>query len=201
MIWDQGYFSYSLLVCFFSTTSLWLLFFSNYVFNHIDSKHCILGFRQSPKPQNTQTKHKGNQMQSIKLTPNLAWGLVILGGIVECFWASGLKYSDNLFAFTLTGIGIFISFISMILAVKVLEIGIAYSVFVGIGTAGITLAEILIFNEPFSPLKILFIATLLVGVIGLKLSSSEKEEAQEEKLVSNFSHDLGLDTILEEEQK
>lgn len=114
-------------------------------------------------------------MQSIKLTPNLAWGLVIFGGIVECFWASGLKYSDNLFAFTLTGIGIFISFISMILAVKVLEIGIAYSVFVGIGTAGITLAEILIFNEPFSPLKILFIATLLIGVIGLKLSSSEKE--------------------------
>lgn len=140
-------------------------------------------------------------MQSIKLTPNLAWGLVIFGGIVECFWASGLKYSDNLFAFTLTGIGIFISFISMILAVKVLEIGIAYSVFVGIGTAGITLAEILVFGEPFSPLKILFIATLLIGVIGLKLSSSEKEEAQEEKLVSNFSHDLGLDEILKEEQK
>ncbi|AWI34101.1 DMT family transporter [Helicobacter apodemus] len=140
-------------------------------------------------------------MKNIKLTPNLAWGLVIFGGIVECFWASGLKYSDNLFAFTLTGIGIFISFISMILAVKVLEIGIAYSVFVGIGTAGITLAEILIFGEPFSPLKILFITTLLVGVVGLKLSSSEKEEAQEEKLVSNFSHDLGLDTILEEEQR
>lgn len=137
-------------------------------------------------------------MQSIKLTPNLAWGLVIFGGIVECFWASGLKYSENLFAFTLTGIGIFISFICMVLAVKVLEIGIAYSVFVGIGTAGITLAEILIFNEPFSPLKILFIATLLIGVVGLKLSSNEKEEAQEEKLVSNFSHDLGLDEIKEQ---
>lgn len=137
-------------------------------------------------------------MQSIKLTPNLAWGLVIFGGIIECFWASGLKYSDNLFAFTLTGIGIFISFISMILAVKVLEIGIAYSVFVGIGTAGITLAEIFVFGEPFSPLKILFIATLLIGVVGLKLSSSEKEEAQEEKIVSNFSHDLGLDEIKEQ---
>lgn len=137
-------------------------------------------------------------MQSIKLTPNLAWGLVIFGGIVECFWAIGLKYSDNLFAFTLTGIGIFISSISMILAVKVLEIGIAYSVFVGIGTAGITLAEIFVFGEPFSPLKILFIVTLLIGVIGLKLSSSEKEEAQEEKLVSNFSHDLGLDEIKEQ---
>lgn len=36
-------------------------------------------------------------MKNIKLTHNLAWGLVLFGGIVECFWASGLKYSDNLF--------------------------------------------------------------------------------------------------------
>ncbi|MCI5632526.1 multidrug efflux SMR transporter [Helicobacter sp.] len=140
-------------------------------------------------------------MQSIKLTPNLAWGLVIFGGIVECFWASGLKYSENLFAFTLTGIGIFISFICMVLAVKVLEIGIAYSVFVGIGTAGITLAEIFVFGEPFSPLKILFIATLLVGVVGLKLSADKEEVVQEAKLASHLSHDLGLDEVLEKEQK
>ena len=140
-------------------------------------------------------------MKNIQLTPNLAWGLVIFGGIVECFWASGLKYSENLFAFTLTGIGIFISFICMVLAVKVLEIGIAYSVFVGIGTAGITLAEIFIFGEPFSFLKILFIATLLVGVIGLKLSADKEEVVQEAKLASHLSHDLGLDEVLEKEQK
>lgn len=134
-------------------------------------------------------------MKNIKLTPNLAWGLVIFGSIVECFWISGLKYSENLFAFALTGIGIFISFICMILAVKVLEIGIAYSVFVGIGTAGITLAEILIFDESFSPLKIFFITTLLVGVIGLKLIADKEEVAQEAKLASNLSRDLGLDEI------
>ena len=140
-------------------------------------------------------------MKNIQLTPNLAWGLVIFGGIVECFWASGLKYSENLFAFTLTGIGIFISFICMVLAVRVLEIGIAYSVFVGIGTAGITLAEIFIFGEPFSFLKILVIATLLVGVIGLKLSADKEEVVQEAKLASHLSHDLGLDEVLEKEQK
>ena len=140
-------------------------------------------------------------MKNIQLTPNLAWGLVIFGGIVECFWASGLKYSENLFAFTLTGIGIFISFICMVLAVRVLEIGIAYSVFVGIGTAGITLAEIFIFGESFSFLKILVIATLLVGVIGLKLSADKEEVVQEAKLASHLSHDLGLDEVLEKEQK
>lgn len=140
-------------------------------------------------------------MKNIKLTHNLAWGLVLFGGIVECFWASGLKYSDNLFFYTLTGIGILISSVSMILAIKVLEIGIAYSVFVGIGTAGITLAEILIFGEPFSPLKILFIATLLLGVVGLKLSADKTEESQGEKLAETLSHDLGIDEIVQDSIK
>lgn len=140
-------------------------------------------------------------MKNIELTPNIAWGLVIFGGIVECFWASGLKYSDSLFLYMLTGVGIVISFISMIVAVKVLEIGIAYSVFVGIGTAGITLAEILIFGEPFSTLKIFFITTLLLGVIGLKLSVDKEKERQKAKLASNFSQDLECGEIPKGEQK
>ncbi len=135
-------------------------------------------------------------MKQLKLTPNLAWGLVFFGGIIECFWASGLKYADNLFFYTLTGIGIFISFFAMIVAVKVLEVGIAYSVFVGIGTAGITIAEILIFGEEFSLFKVLFILLLLIGVVGLKLSSKEAQ-SQEEKLAGDISQNLGLDEMLE----
>ncbi|MBX7490835.1 DMT family transporter [Helicobacter turcicus] len=135
-------------------------------------------------------------MKQLKLTPNLAWGLVLFGGIIECFWASGLKYADNLFFYTLTGIGILISFFAMIVAVRVLEVGIAYSVFVGIGTAGITIAEILIFGEEFSLLKVLFIVLLLIGVMGLKLSSKEVQ-SQEEKLAGDISQNLGLDEIVE----
>ncbi|MGI0439540.1 DMT family transporter [Helicobacter himalayensis] len=135
-------------------------------------------------------------MKQLKLTPNLAWGLVLFGGIIECFWASGLKHADNLFFYTLTGIGILISFFAMIVAVRVLEVGIAYSVFVGIGTAGITIAEILIFGEEFSLLKVLFIVLLLIGVMGLKLSSKEAQ-SQEEKLAGDISQNLGLDEIVE----
>ncbi|MGI0406393.1 DMT family transporter [Helicobacter himalayensis] len=135
-------------------------------------------------------------MKQLKLTPNLAWGLVLFGGIIECFWASGLKHADNLFFYALTGIGILISFFAMIVAVRVLEVGIAYSVFVGIGTAGITVAEILIFGEEFSLLKVLFIVLLLIGVMGLKLSSKEVQ-SQEEKLAEDISQNLGLDEIVE----
>lgn len=118
-------------------------------------------------------------MQKLTLTTNAAWGLVLLGGLVECFWVSGLKYASNTLLYALTGAGIVISFCCMLFALKKLEVSIAYSVFVGIGTAGVVLFEILFFGESFSVLKVLFIGLLLIGVIGLKLVSKEEPKALE----------------------
>lgn len=70
-----------------------------------------------------------------------------------------------------------------------IEVSVAYAVFVGIGTAGVVLAEMLLFNEPFSLLKISLIFILLLGVVGLKFVSRENDEA----LVEELSQDLGLD--------
>lgn len=104
---------------------------------------------------------------------NIAWFYVLIGGLVECVWVSGLKYSSELWHYALTAIGICISFTCMIKACKKIEVSIAYSVFVGIGTAGVVLAEIFIFNETFSFLKVFFVFLLLFAVIGLKLSTKE----------------------------
>lgn len=135
---------------------------------------------------------------TMKVSTNFAWILIILGGIIECFWASGLKYADNLLLYTLTGIGILFSFAAMILAIKSdIEIGVAYSVFVGIGTVGIALAEIIVFGEPFSLLKITLILLLLIGVIGLKLATSKKE-TKEQTSTKEITHKLGLDAIIQE---
>ncbi|RDU60203.1 multidrug efflux SMR transporter [Helicobacter sp. MIT 14-3879] len=144
-------------------------------------------------------------MRCLKITPNIAWGLVIFGGILECFWVSGLKYADSVILYLLTAVGICISFTCGMLALKVLEVGIAYSVLVGIGTAGVALAEIIVFSEDFSLLKIFFIITLLIGVIGLKLSAQEVEEAEGaeeseevQKEKQELSCDLGRKRLLEE---
>ena len=78
------------------------------------------------------------KFQNLNITPsNFAWGLVILGGIVECFWVSGLKYANTPLLYVLTALGVVFSFAMMVFALKVLEVSIAYSVFVGIGTAGV----------------------------------------------------------------
>ena len=48
--------------------------------------------------------------------------------------------------------------------------------FTGLGTVGTVLAEIILFNEPINVYKILLIGTLLIGVIGLKLLTSDNNE-------------------------
>ncbi|TQR29056.1 QacE family quaternary ammonium compound efflux SMR transporter [Campylobacter sp. MIT 99-7217] len=122
---------------------------------------------------------------------NLAWALVIFGGIVECFWVSGLKYANSFALYIFTGLGILISFCCMLYAMKRIEVSVAYAVFVGIGTAGVVLSEIFFFHEPFSLLKVILIAVLLFGVIGLKFTSKEYDD----DFVKEVSKDLGLDEL------
>ncbi len=130
-------------------------------------------------------------LENKAISANLAWALVILGGIVECFWVSGLKYADSFALYMLTGLGIGVSFCCAILAMKRLEVSVCYAVFVGIGTAGVVVAEMLFFNEAFSLLKIALIALLLIGVIGLKCLC----KVGDDEFVEEVSKDFGLDEL------
>nr|WP_312984455.1 multidrug efflux SMR transporter [Clostridioides sp.] len=111
----------------------------------------------------------------MKINP---WGKIIIGAIFEVGWVIGLKHSTNAFEYLITAIAIFGSFYFLINASKELPVGTAYSVFVGLGTFGSTLSEIFIFGQPVVPLKILFTATLLLGVIGLKIEEDMRKRKE-----------------------
>ncbi|WP_300451592.1 multidrug efflux SMR transporter [uncultured Helicobacter sp.] len=132
-------------------------------------------------------------MKKLTITTNMAWALVLFGGMIECFWVSGLKYADSFALYMLTGIGIIVSFCCAVMAMKKIEVGVCYAVFVGIGTAGIVLTEMLVFDEPFSLAKISLIILLLIGVVGLKFQAKE-----DDALADELAKDLGLDEISQE---
>ena len=52
-----------------------------------------------------------------------------------------------------------------------LPVGTAYAVWTGIGAAGTVIAGIVLFAEPASPLRLFFIATVVLGIVGLKVTS------------------------------
>lgn len=107
---------------------------------------------------------------------NKGWVYVLIAGIIEILWVSGLKHSAAWWEWALTVIAIGISFVVVIRAAKILPVGTVYAVFAGIGTAGTVLTEMLLFGEPFNIVKILLVLVLLSGVIGLKLVTGEKEK-------------------------
>jgi len=105
---------------------------------------------------------------------NRNWVIVFIAALFEVFWVIGLKHADTPLEWGGTIIAIIVSFYGLIIAGHELPVGTVYAVFVGLGTAGTTAADILFFGEPFKLEKILLIILLLVGVIGLKLVTDEK---------------------------
>lgn len=107
---------------------------------------------------------------------NINWIKVFVAAFLEVFWVIGLTHSHDLWTWTGTVILIIVSNYLMISAAQVLPAGTVYAIFVGIGTGGTVVAEILFFGEPFRWGKIFLIAVLLSGVIGLKLVTENKSD-------------------------
>lgn len=104
------------------------------------------------------------------------WLLVVIAGVFEVVWVAGLKHADSFLTWAITVIALVVSFAVLIYSGKKLPTSTVYAVFVGLGTAGTVISEMVLFGEPFSWAKIGLIALLLVGIIGLKLVTHEHED-------------------------
>ncbi|KUP09238.1 multidrug transporter [Bacillus coahuilensis m2-6] len=107
----------------------------------------------------------------------MAWFYLIVGGLLEIVWATGLKLSEG---FTqpvyslLTLLTIVVSFYFFGMSMKLLPIGTAYAVYTGIGAAGAAIIGMIFFHEPFSIGKLIFLLVLISGILGLKLVDAEE---------------------------
>ncbi|WP_407282689.1 multidrug efflux SMR transporter [Methanolobus sp. WCC1] len=65
-----------------------------------------------------------------------------------------------------------ISFISFTIALKKIEVSVAYAIWAGLGVALISFIGHIGFNEPMPAVRIVSLALIAIGVIGLHMSSS-----------------------------
>jgi paired small multidrug resistance pump len=89
------------------------------------------------------------------------------------FWVIGLTHANGFWTWTGTVISIMVSFYLIIMAGRKLPVGTVYAVFVGLGTAGTVISEIIFFGEPIKVEKIILILLLVAGVLGLKLLTKD----------------------------
>lgn len=108
---------------------------------------------------------------------NMNWIYVVIGGIFEVVFTlclGKIRETNGTAAYWWIACFIISLFVSMALVIKAtqtLPIGTAYAVWTGIGAVGTVLMGIIVFNEPASFLRLLFIATLIGSIIGLKVVS------------------------------
>jgi quaternary ammonium compound-resistance protein SugE len=103
-----------------------------------------------------------------------AWILLIVAGLLEVVWAVGLKFTHGftrLFpsAVTLTAMGLSIFLLAR--ALRTIPVGTGYAVWTGIGAVGTALFGIWLLDEPRSAARLLAIAAIVGGIVGLKLAS------------------------------
>lgn len=103
----------------------------------------------------------------------MAWLVLVLSGLLEAVWASALAQSRGLSRLgpsILFGVAVTLSMIGLGYALRTLPVGTGYAVWVGIGAVGTALYGMVALEESASPARLLCLAAIVSGVVGLKLA-------------------------------
>jgi quaternary ammonium compound-resistance protein SugE len=103
------------------------------------------------------------------------WFILVLAGVFEIGWAIGLKYTEGftrLWPTIGTILAMIVSLSLLGIAMKNLPVGTAYSVWVGVGSIGTVVLGILLFGEPANAGRLISVALIRAGIVGLKLAAA-----------------------------
>lgn len=102
----------------------------------------------------------------------MAWSLLGIAGILEIAFAFFMKSSDGFTRWTpglLTAVTGLSSVFLLSLSLRTFPVGTAYAVWTGIGAATTAILGMAVLGDATTLLRVLCIAVILGGVIGLKL--------------------------------
>jgi quaternary ammonium compound-resistance protein SugE len=107
----------------------------------------------------------------------MSWFYLIVAGLLEAVWALGLKYTHGftrpvpslLVAGAIVGSMLFLS-----LSLRSIPTATGYAIWVGIGVLATALFDALFLSQqPLRPVQILFLVTLLLSLLGLKITATQ----------------------------
>jgi quaternary ammonium compound-resistance protein SugE len=101
----------------------------------------------------------------------MSWLFLVLSGVLEAVWATALGESKGftrLWPSVVFAVALLLSMTGLMLAMRDLPVGTSYAVWVGIGAVLTVGYAMVTGGESVSALKLLFLAMIVGGVIGLK---------------------------------
>lgn len=106
------------------------------------------------------------------MSPALLLAFAIL---LEVFGTSMLRVSDGMskVAPTISALAAYaLSFYLLALVLKHIDIGLTYAIWAGVGTAMVAVIGVAAWGEPMGLVKVLSIAAVIAGIVGLNLSGA-----------------------------
>lgn len=107
----------------------------------------------------------------------MCWMWLFLAIVLEVAATVFLKLSDGFSRWlptTAMAVLYALSFIPMALALRRMDVAIAYAVWSAVGTALITMVGMVVFHESVTPTKMGAIAMIVVGVVVLNIAGRER---------------------------
>ena len=101
----------------------------------------------------------------------MAWFVLVVAGVLEAVWAVALDRSEGFTKLAPTvvfAVTLLISMGGLAYAMRELPLGTSYAVWVGIGASLTVAYSMLTGADAVTPLRMLFLAMIIGGVIGLK---------------------------------
>ena len=107
------------------------------------------------------------------MSPPLAWLALVTAGLLDVGWAISMKYAEGYTrpGWSIVSLALLAAFVFLLgRALQVLELGVAYTVWTGIGAVGTLTMGVLLFGETLNPVKITGIVLVMIGIVALKLA-------------------------------
>lgn len=106
----------------------------------------------------------------------MAWIILLIAGLFEIGWAVGLKFTEGFtkpIPIMLTAVSLVLSMSLLGWSMKTLPLGTAYAVWTGVGAVGTAIVGILLFKEPATAARLVCLALIVAGILGLKVFSPQ----------------------------
>jgi len=103
----------------------------------------------------------------------MAWLALIVSGGLEVVWSTALKLSDGLTRPVWIAVMIpamVAGFWLLAYAMRAIDLGTAYPVWVGIGAVGAVLVGAVWLGEALTPFRIACVGLILAGIAGLRIA-------------------------------
>jgi quaternary ammonium compound-resistance protein SugE len=104
----------------------------------------------------------------------VAWIVLLLAGLFEVVWSFYMKEShgfSRLWPSVITVAAMIVSFALLAIAMRLLPLGTAYTVWTGIGAVGAFAVGVLVLGEPANLTRVAAAALILSGMILMKMGS------------------------------